>query len=235
MDVPKLRYQLPLHMQLWTHFINRQKHTCSCYLLTKWPPVWRHLTKQETGASEFLAKHQVLLPTDGGPSSVDGQCCNIHSPYWVLQTETFWVSVKMLLLLQWSAGFVQLTQFTSLVAGADASVEAVILLKSSVHVCVCAFYKFVCSLTCSVTVAVCVLVWIVPHAVQICSMSFVLLCLFIWEDRCIIYKTVTRCLCEHCVCAVYWKINLCTNCSYSFSILYFWCVLSCKLNCVPLQ
>ena len=39
--------------------------------------------------------------------------------------------------------------------------------------CVCVFYKFVCNLTCSVTEAVCDLVWIVPRAVRICSMSFV--------------------------------------------------------------
>jgi hypothetical protein len=91
-------------------------------------------------ASEFLAKHQMLLPTDGGSSSVDGQCCNIYSPYWVLHTGTFWASLKMLLMLQWSAGFMQLTQFTSLVARADASVEAVILLKSSGHVCVFVYF-----------------------------------------------------------------------------------------------
>jgi hypothetical protein len=42
----------------------------------------------------------------------------------------------MVLLLQRSAGFMQLTQFTLLFVEADASIEAVILLKSSVHVCV---------------------------------------------------------------------------------------------------
>jgi hypothetical protein len=121
-----------------------------------------------------LSKASSAVPTDGCPSSVGGQCCNIHSPYWVLQTETFWASLKYafaVAVTSWlhavDTVYLASCRGRRLSRGSD-SVE-----KQCACLYICAFYKFVCSHTYSVTVAVCDLVWIVPHAVQICSMSFV--------------------------------------------------------------
>jgi hypothetical protein len=121
-------------MQLWTHFINSQKHTDVHATFNKMITCVEAFVQARSWCIRVLSKASSAVANWGGPNSVDGQCCNIHSPNWVLQTETFWASLKMLLLLQWSAGFMQLAQFTALVVGAVALVEAVILLKSSVYV-----------------------------------------------------------------------------------------------------